>query len=268
MIYPPRDSFRRKRKHVATSLGLGILLVIVVLVNYFIPHAFSTLTHAIGVPLIKSRLAAIGGIFDTFQITRSKKSLFVENKTLRERMLLFEALEVEQKALKSENELLRTMLGRSTSTVKVILGEILSKPGFSPYDTIIVDVGTKDGIEVGDYITVDNTIIIGEIASVTPGSSNALLYSSPEYKTEVFVGTESIQAVAIGKGGGNFEIRVPRNTDFDKGDEVRLTKFPHAIFGSITEIKGAAADSFDRVLFRSLVDVERVRFVTIQKRLH
>lgn len=267
MIYPPRDSFRRKRKHLATSIGLGILLVVVVLANSFIPHAFSRLTHALGVPIIKSKLAAVGGILDTFEITRSKRSLFAENKTLRERMLLFEALEVEQKALRSENESLRTLLGRSTSTVKIVLGEILSKPGFSPYDTVIIDVGTNNGIEIGDYITVDNTIIIGEIASVTPGSSNALLYSSPEYKTEVFVGPESIQAVAIGKGGGNFEIRVPRNTAFDKGDEVRLTKFPDTIFGSITEIKDAAADSFDRVLFRSLVDVERVRFVTIQKRL-
>ncbi|MBX4198214.1 rod shape-determining protein MreC [Candidatus Parcubacteria bacterium] len=265
MIYPPRDNARRKKKRlVSVGILLG-LLVIIILVNVFAPQFFAPVTHLTGLPFLKSRLAATGALSGSWQILSSKRSLIADNRQLQERTILFEALEAERTSLKVENETLRGLLGRSPTSRPIILAQILSKPGFSPYDTLILDAGESDGITVGSLVLINNTLVVGEIVTVTNHTSNALLYSTPEHKTEVFVGPQSLQAVAIGKGGGNFEIRVPRNTEFKQGDEVRLARFPDSVFGSITEVSGAAADTFDRVLFRSLVDIAHIRFVTIEK---
>jgi cell shape-determining protein MreC len=265
MIYPPRDSIRRRKKRwMITSILLGFLVIVVIL-NFFAPQIISPLTHAAGLPVLRTRIMAIGGASELIDVLHSKRTLLQENRELRQKMLLMSALEIERNALKSENEQIKAMLGRSTSTIPVILAQILSKPGYSPYDTLILDVGEQDGVKVGDLVLVENTLVVGEIMTVQGHSSNALLYSSPEHKTEVFIGQRAVQATAVGKGGGNFEVRVPRNTEFQKGDEVRLSHFPDIVFGSVTDINGATADTFERVLFRSLIDVSDVRFVTIKK---
>lgn len=264
MIYSPRDNIRRKQKRTQITLVLAGILVVVLLLNFFAPQLLSPISHTIGLPLLKSRLAASAGGSELWQLLKSKQSLYGQNRTLREEAALFKAIEVERDALKNENASLRDLLGRSTSTDPVILAQILSKPGFSPYDTLILDVGETDGVKAGDLVLVENTLVVGQISTVQGHSSNALLYSSPEHKTEIFIGTKSVQAVAIGKGAGSFEVRVPRNTEFKVGDEVRLAAFPDVVFGAVTDINGASADTFDRILFRSLIDISDLRFVMVK----
>jgi rod shape-determining protein MreC len=265
MIYPPRDNIRRVKRRKRSMIILVGLLVVVILTNIFIPRFFSSFIHTTGLPLLYSRLAATSFMSDLGLTLQSKRTLIEENKALEQKMIVFEAIQAKEQALQKENESLRALMGKASTTPTSILAQILSKPGYSPYDTLIIDAGQKDGVIVGDIVLVDNTLVIGEVVAVTQHTANVLLYSTPEHKTDVFLGSQYIQATAVGKGGGNFEIRVPRNTEIIQGDEVRLAKFPDIVFGSITEVNGTAADTFERVLFRSLIDIAHVRFVTIQK---
>ena len=45
----------------------------------------------------------------------------------------------------------------------MILSAILSKPNQSPYDTLIIDVGTQEGLKTGDTVFALGNVPIGRI---------------------------------------------------------------------------------------------------------
>jgi hypothetical protein len=80
------------------------------------------------------------------------------------------------------------------------------------------------------------------------------------------VGVNSIQSIAIGKGGGNFEIKLPKNTQIQVGDTVSLASTTTKIIGSIQFINTSPTDSFERALFKNVADVTMLSYVMIEKK--
>ncbi len=266
MIYQERDNKRKRNRKAKTFFILFSLVGVTLLLNFFAPNFFSPIVHAVGVPAGESRgflTTHFGNIISLFQ---SKRNLVLQNRELREKQQLFIALETEKARLHQENESLKTLLGNKAVTPEEIVAYIVSKPGFSPYDTFIIDVGEKDGVKAGDLVLADRSIVIGEVESVLPGSSKVISYSSSGHKTEIFIGEKSIQTIAEGKGGGNFEVKLPRNAEVKEGDFVMLAKYPDRLFGTITSIKVSDSDTFERILFRGAIDINQLKFVTVEKK--
>ncbi|MDQ3076833.1 MAG: rod shape-determining protein MreC [bacterium] len=266
MIYQERDNKRKKNRKIRTILIVFLLISITFLLNFFAPHFLSPMVHAVGVPAGESRGFFAEHVRNIINLLQSKRSLVMQNRELREKQQLFSALEAEKTRLHLENISLKSQLGRKEVLAHEIIAYIVSKPGFSPYDTLIIDVGEKDGVKAGDLVVADRSIIIGEIESVLPGSSKVISYSSSGYKTDIFIGEKSIQTIAEGKGGGNFEVKLPRNADVKEGDTVMLSKYPDKLFGTITSIKISDSDTFERILFRGIVDINQLQFVTVEKK--
>jgi cell shape-determining protein MreC len=248
-----------------SALILGIILIVVVIMNFLFPNLMSPVMHVVGVPVMYTNQFLTYSFGDAFTLLHSKQNLIQKNRELREKLELFNAVEVEKASLLAENMSLRNVVDNKKATPGTILAQIISKPGFSPYDTVVLDVGEKEGVKPGDLLLADQAVILGEIATVYAHSANALLYSSAEHKTDVFIGSTTLETTATGKGGGNFEIRLPRNADIKEGDIVTFAKSPNKVFGKVTAINVASADTFERILFRSAVDVSKLRFVTIEK---
>ena len=78
----------------------------------------------------------------------SKNNLYLENQELQDRLAEDEAKRINYDTLLSENISLKEILGRlpAEGAGNVVLGAILSKPNQSPYDTLVVDLGEKDGL--------------------------------------------------------------------------------------------------------------------------
>ncbi len=266
MIYPQRDNKRKRKARWVIFGTLGFLLVIVLILNFFAPHAFTPLAQGVGKPLALSRNFVAGAFSGIFADIQTKRSLYNENKGLKEKLALMDAVIVERNALSDETTALKALIGRGEIPPTTVVAKILSKPGYSPYDTIIVDMGTKNGVAVGDIIVADQSVILGEVSAVFAHTATVVLYSTAEYKTNVFIGPKNLETTAVGKGGGTFEVRLPRNADVSEGDTVTLAAAPDKVFGSVTSINASSADSFERVLFRNAVDVALLRFVTIVKK--
>lgn len=265
MIYLQRDNERKNRKKYRRIFVIVGLLGIVVLFNIYIPQFLSPVVHAVGVPVAESRSVTSGGIQGFFALLKSKRALILENQALREKLALYTTLEAERNFLTQENTTLKALLGRSEPQPYEVIASILSKPGYSLYDTLIIDVGESEGIKVGDIVLADRSVIVGEVSAVFAHSSKVITYSSPEYKNDVFIGEKAIQATALGKGGGNFEVKLPRNTEVKEGDMVTLSRFPGKIFGTISSIKISSSDTFEQILFRGVVDINHLKYVTVEK---
>jgi len=140
---------------------------------------------------------------------------------------------------------------------------VLLKPTLSPYDTLVLDRGTQDGVAVNDVVFAASSTPIGFISSVTPGTSLATLYSAPGQKTSVLVGVKALAKQAVGLGGGNFQVTLPANAPVAVGDPVSLPFSSTNIFALITAIDAKATDATEAVRFVSPVSIADIRYVLV-----
>ena len=205
----------------------------------------------------------------------SKSSLSLENEDLKSKLNDQEAISSNYNSILDENLKMKEILGRKNEKANMILSSILSKPNQSLYDTLVIDVGIKDGITIGQRVFVLGNVPIGRIAEVSANTSKVILYSNPGEKTEVVIsgkpastgtslGGNTFMQV-IGRGGGNFEMIMPRDFVLEKGTEVVLPGItPHTI-GVVQTIISDPRDSFQKALLTSPVNIQELKFVEIEK---
>jgi cell shape-determining protein MreC len=241
---------------------LGVI-VFVSLLTWLSPHLFAGPLHTLGRPLFALRAGVGNATYSVTSYLSTQGHLVRENKELKEQLALLEAIRLERERYKAENEQMSALLGTIPDDKKLIAGRILTKPGFSPYDTVIIDGGQKNGMHVGDAVLADNAVVVGYLSAVGKNTATVSLYSSPEQKRDVFIGVDALQATAVGKGAGNFEVRMPRNAGIAVGDIVSLASSTDKILGSVEVINTSPTDSFEKILFRAPVDVTRLTFLLV-----
>ena len=166
-------------------------------------------------------------------------------------------------ALKNENADLKNILGRKNNSQKEILATILAKPFFSPYDTLVIDLGSADGIAVGDQVIALGNTYIGKISEVYSHSSKVTLYSSSGETIDVLVGTSTVEKTATGMGGGNFSLQMPVGSNVNIGDPIIIPSISANIFSTVEKIDSEPTDSFETVLFKNPVNISELQYVEV-----
>ncbi|MFA6273980.1 MAG: rod shape-determining protein MreC [Candidatus Paceibacterota bacterium] len=269
----------RKLKRKKTSRIILIIFILLFLI-YFRASIFNGLSyvaHLIFRPILIIGNNIGGKISDTGSTLRSKKSLIAENENLKNQILQSEADRANYSVVVDENLKLKEILERS-GTKEMILSAILSKPNQSLYDTLIIDVGENQGILVSQRIFALGNIPIGRIAEVYANSSKVILYSNPGEKTEVVIagkparnadgiataGGDAFMQV-IGRGGGNFEMILPRDFVLENETEVHLPGITPYILGVVKTIISDPRDSFQKALLVSPINIQELKFVEVEK---
>src|SRR3989344_2911741 len=212
---------REKRKKILKLLGLVLALVIFV---YFRNPIFGGLAYVAQIifrPFLSAGGSVGGKVSSWGGYFQFKKSLQNENEDLRLRLGEMEAKIANWSILSDENIKLKEILGRSENR-KLILAAILAKPDRSPYDTLIIDAGSKIGIEAGSIVFAHGDVPVGRVSDVYSDSSKVILFSNPGEKTEILISGKDIFMPIVGRGGGNFEMTLPRDFVLEKGTEVQL----------------------------------------------
>ncbi|MFA6273463.1 MAG: rod shape-determining protein MreC [Candidatus Paceibacterota bacterium] len=164
-----------------------------------------------------------------------------------------------------ENQEFKELGGRQLDQI-FILATILNRPPVSPYDTFLVDVGSEDGITIGNIVLVEKNSAIGEVSSVTKNNSIISLYSTPDRETLVAVGLERVEAPARGRGGGNFGLRLPKGVPVEINDAIVLPNINHRLLGLVSKIDTSPNDPFQTILFNLPINLNNLRFVMIVKK--
>jgi len=240
-------------------------LVIVILLTYGIfPRFFPALFSAIGLPMWKTEnsIATNGsGVWGYFA---SKRSLLEENTQLKEQNALLSNQLLGYTTLLEENTQLKEALGRAPEG-KAILAAVLKRPPLTAYDTMIVDVGEKDGVTLGDKVVIGGNNVIGDVAEVESLTSKVRLYSSNGIHTDVELGSTTIPTVAVGRGGGNFEATVPRDASVHQGDLITLPGARLQILGIVEDKTIDPARAFQTILFRTPFNMSEIKWLEIIK---
>ncbi len=263
MTYLRRSNPAAKKGRMKT-LFIVALLATAFLIHFFFPKAYPTIFYPVTSLFWKSESSSVGFFVRLGQLVSSKYSLVKENKRLRDEIMSRDSSTLLLDALRKENESLKNALGR-TGKGDDVLGVILSRPPVSPYDTLIIDIGSDDGVKVGNKVYTDGDTVIGDIVEVYGNHSKVSLYSTPGRISPIIIGATNVETQAVGRGGGDFAAKLPVEIDVKEGDVIVMPQIrPHA-FGVVEKIIVDSSDSLQTILFKMPANIHEFRFVQVDK---
>ncbi|HAE36318.1 MAG: Cell shape-determining protein MreC [Candidatus Nomurabacteria bacterium GW2011_GWF2_35_66] len=264
MIHQFRDKkqiAKRKRliKNIIFFVGFLLLAVSGILAYT------SGLIHSIGRPIWKTKIAVENVVEDTGYVFRSKSSVYKENENLLRENADLKNLMIDYNILKNENIVLKELFNRTLPENNLVLSNILTKPNYSPYDTIIIDIGANEKIAVGDKVYSNIVTPIGEVSVVYNNSSLVTLYSNPGQVTEAMIDGSNTSVELVGRGGGNFEMTIPIDLPFTTGAFVYLPNIETEVVATIEDVISSPNDPVKKVLLSSPVNVQSLKWVFVKR---
>lgn len=251
-------SFKDNNKNIL----FPIIAVIFFIIVFSLPWS-RNLLFSMGSPLWAIKNTVSSFFSDNIEIFNSKSGLLKENGLLKEQVLAKSKEQILFNILKKENEDFKNILNRNKNNQKLLLTAILVKPFLSAYDTLIIDTGSINGITPGDKVLADGNIFIGYVSEIYDTTSKVVLYSSPGEKVKVLIGNDNIEKEAVGLGGGNFKVEIPREIDIKEGDSVIIPSVSTNVFGIVEKIEFKESDSFQNIIFKNPVNIFELKWVEV-----
>jgi len=248
--------------------SIFILVVFLFVIFYFRVPIFTGLSRfftGIFRPVLSVKTNIDSNFSNTGAFIYSKKFLLLENQDLKNQLLESASKIANYKTLEDENIKLKEILNRKPETANLILASILGKSNQSIYNTLIIDMGSIAGVEKGQLVLALGNIPIGKVVEVFPKSSKVVLFSSPGESTEVVVGGGDVFMNIVGRGGGNFEMVMPRDFKIDAGAEVVLPGIYPYFVATVATIISDPRDSFSKALLVSPVNINELKFVEVKR---
>lgn len=241
-------------------LVVSIFVVVIILLNFLAPHSLTKTVHWAGYPFWSLGENIRDSIYKTSNFFKTKKTLISENKFLQEENTKLKINLLNQEMIKKENEKLNLILNRNKNG-DIILGYVISWPPSSPYDTLIIDIGSKQGVEKKDRVFF-NDLVIGEIYDVFDNTSLVYLFSTNGSKLNVLLSGKT-PVVAEGIGGGNFIIKVPKDVVVNNGDKILLPGSLLNPIGFVEYVEAKSSDASQNVFFKSPFNIFEIKEVQV-----
>lgn len=191
-------------------------------------------------------------------LVSENRTLITENEKLKVQAIVHQTEQIKWQALESA-------WGRGGVYLQGIPALVISQPNRSPYDTLIVDVGSKNSsrpISTGMMVASDG-VLLGRVTAVGSDTSQVRLFSAPGEQLNVLVGQRRVPAQAIGRGGGSFAISLPRAVGVIVGDTIVVPTTTPSLVGVVGVIDNNPNNPFQTILFRSPLNIFELPAVII-----
>jgi len=251
---------RQKNTRLKVVVTFLVIFLIILILNI---APVRNLLFILGTPIwkLENKISSLNT--GNFDYLKSKQNLIEENNKLKMLNVSVSSVLFMNDILKKENDDLKALLGRKNLSENTVIASVLVAPPSTPYDTLVLDVGTNDGVKIGNKIIADRNTYIGEVVEVNNTTCKVKLYSSPGEKIPVLLVNNSVHAEAEGFGGGNFEIKLPREVDVKENDPIVLPSISTNIFGVVEKIDIRDKDSFQTILFKNPVNLSELVWVEV-----
>lgn len=214
-------------------------------------------------PLLSLKNSATSFLTNELAVLKEKKSLAEENFFLKNKLVELEIKTAVLEDLRKENEKLKGVFSQNKES-SLIAASIISRYGYRDYDSLIIDAGLNQGAKEGMPVTAYGEVLLGYIAEIAPSSSRVKFISFPGEETSIFI-DDSVSAIAVGAGGENLEIMLPRGVEVKIGSRIKSLE-NSLLLGFAEKIAGEPADPFQKILLRLPVNIHELRQVYLLKR--
>jgi len=251
---------QRRNKNVRLITSLALVVLVIFFAGEWLHVGIGA---SLGAPISAFSASVAGATEDSTLIVRSKRALTTENRILKSKADESDALRIETELLRIENASLKEMLGRKSDGEKIILARVIGVPNRTPYDTLLLDGGSAEGVMVGDKVVYYSSVALGEVVEVYNHSSRVRLYTTPGVTTPAVLSSNSQSVDLIGRGGGNFEIELPRDFEISENETVILPGLHSYTISTLLRSISDPRDPFKRVVLKSPVTIGALDWVEI-----
>jgi rod shape-determining protein MreC len=209
-------------------------------------------------------------VFGASEQFMSQQKLIEENSRLKDTLLLQNGQLQRLQFLQQENDKLRALLGASPVTEgQRLIAEVLAVYSHPFSHQIVLNKGSNDGVTNGQPI-IDDLGVLGQVVSVGPSSSRALLIADNTHAMSVRVERTGLSAVAegIGQSDALRLIHLPHSTDVEVGDRL-LTSGLDGVFpegypvARISKVQRDARQPFLQVVAEPYAKLDRIRYALL-----
>lgn len=256
-----RSSFQRPNVVFAGGRGRWTLLLVgilafLVLFRVIFPGAFAFVFSPL-FSLGNAGTDAVGSFFSSFS----------EAQKTREELLSlareYEELSATNELLSARIEDIEALLAGSSLRESMVLAGVLSGPPVSPYDTLLLSGGARDGITQAALVYGPGSVPIGTITQVHERSSRALLFSTPGRESTAWLGEDRVSVTLVGGGAGAYEITLSRDIPVAVGDTVYLPGPGALPVGHVARVIEDPASPEVRLEVKGLINIFSLTFVLV-----
>ncbi|MDB5188876.1 MAG: Rod shape-determining protein MreC [Candidatus Nomurabacteria bacterium] len=165
--------------------------------------------------------------------------------------------------LQNENDTLKAELGRTPAPTG-ILADVITLPNRSFYDTMMIDAGSADGIRTNMIVYAFGSVALGNISAVDTHTATVSLYSAPSRQTSGTATGSNVAVTLIGRGGGEYEVQLPRDVPIDVGVTISSQSITPATLATIEKIVTDPRDPFQRLLAKAPVNLQALKWVIVR----
>ena len=200
---------------------------------------------------------------NSYLATINHFNVYEENKILKEQLDLELSKNFNFEYIIEENKRLKSTIEDVSGEGSEIIGKVLVDKKSPFLRSVIVNRGSKDGVELGMAV-MDKNYLIGKIVEVTFTTSRVLLLSDLNSKVPVDIMPNNIQSILSGTGDDNGTIQYIRQQSLIENEAIVFTSGAGGLFKSgipIGTINKDPVNSKINVNFFS--DFSQLRFIKI-----
>ena len=200
-------------------------------------------------------------IKESYIATKNHFSVYEENKVLKEKLDFELSKNYNSEYIIEENKRLKSTIEEFENTSSEIIGKVLVDKKSPFLRSVIVNRGSKDGIELGMAV-MDKSYLIGKVVDVTFTTSRVLLLSDLNSKVPVDIMPNNIQSILSGTGEHHGVIQYTRQQSLIENEAIAFTSGAGGLFKSgipIGKIQKDPINSKTTVTFFS--DFSQLRYV-------
>lgn len=262
--------YRRQTKNLRGFFSRRNVIVIIfaIIILFFIirkPVSVIRTFQSVSLSVYSAKQNLFGGIQNIFSLAANKENLAEDNRRLIEQKNTYELYASTTIASLNQTILdLQNSLGRKNVSVKNAIGTafVIGKPPIVPYGTIVVDLGGKAGVKIGDLALVGN-YIIGNISDVSDNRSTIKLYGDKDESVPLLVGDKRLPVTGLGAGLGAYKAKLAGVGSEIVGQDVRMISKSDYIFGKVVSIGQSGGEQYEDITIQSPVNVFEIGTVDI-----
>ena len=202
-------------------------------------------------------------IKNTYIATKKHFKVYQENEILRDRLNFELSKNYNSEYILEENKRLKSTIEELDNATSEIVGKVIVDKKSPFLRSVIVNRGSKDGIELGMAV-MDKSYLIGKVVEVSFTSSRVLLLSDLNSKVPVDIMPNNIQSILSGTGDDNGNIQYTRQQELIENDAIVFTSGAGGLFKSGIPIGTIFKDqNSSSIEVKFFADFSQLRFVKI-----
>lgn len=249
-----------KKKKEQQKLGIAFALVVVLVILGFsgVYRCLSSGFHPFAVEFWQ---ISDGEDASLSFVLKDKKRLEVRVQDLESELRQKEIEVMRLEMFRSENENLKDIISSENPNSQT--AAILVKPNYTLYNNLVIDVGTKDGIQEGDFVVGYGSVALGKVKDVRKNISFVELFSESNISSVLVHSASSTYVDVVGHGGGVVKFTVPRDISITVGDILSLPARSGLLFGTVEEIQFDSTDPVQTIFAQSAININQLQYVEV-----